>query len=161
MIIPAQTLRKIKPVEPFCERTVFNGKSYGLSSAGYDIRVGASDQGNASHENMSPSFILTPGQFCLAASLERFVMPKDVLGQVADKSSWARQGLSVFNTIIEPGWEGYLTLELKNSSNKPLVILEREPIAQIIFHRLEAVTEQPYTGKYQNQGPAPQEALSE
>lgn len=145
MIIPAQTLRKIKPVTPFYERMVFNGMSYGLSAAGYDIRV-------------NEEFMLHPGEFVLASSVEHFDMPNDILAQVCDKSSLARQGLFVQNTIIEPGWKGFLTLELTYHANKRrwLGIEAGQPIAQIIFHRLEEATEKPYDGKYQNQESGPQ-----
>lgn len=145
MIIPAQTLRKIKPVTPFYEKQIFNGMSYGLSSAGYDIRV-------------KENFMLRPGEFVLASSIEYFDMPNDVLAQVCDKSSLARQGLVVQNTIIEPGWKGFLTLELTYHGNKRWLGIEAgQPIAQIIFHRLEEATEKPYDGKYQNQESGPQE----
>lgn len=138
MIIPAQTIRQIKPITPFCERTKFEGMSYGLSAAGYDIRI-------------AEDIELASGTFCLASSLEYFNMPDDVLAYVKDKSTWARQGLCVQNTVIEPGWKGYLTLELTNHGTLPLTFKIGMPIAQIIFHRLEAPTEQPYDGKYQNQ----------
>jgi dCTP deaminase len=138
MILPAQTIRQIKPITPFHERTKEFGMSYGLSAAGYDIRI-------------AEEFYLFPNQFKLASSIEEFNMPDDVLAYVKDKSTWARQGLCVQNTVIEPGWKGYLTLELTNHSLLPLTFKIGMPIAQIIFHRLEAPTEQPYDGKYQNQ----------
>lgn len=88
-------------------------------------------------------------------------MPDDVVAFVHDKSTWARRGLSLFNTVIEPGWNGFLTLELVNNSNKELFISEGSPIAQIIFMRMEEAAEKPYTGKYQNQKRGPQEARHE
>jgi dCTP deaminase len=147
MILSASTLRKLKPVEPFCERAVFGGKSYGLSVAGYDIRI--------AHE-----VLLGPRGFCLAASLEKFCLPNNVLGLVKDKSSWARQGLSLFNTVLEPGWKGFLTLELANLGPSLIPIDAGSPIAQVLFFFTDAPTEG-YSGKYQNQGPAPQPALFE
>lgn len=138
MILSAQTIRKLKPITPFHERTKEFGMSYGLSAAGYDIRI--AEDTNVMFEN-----------FCLASSLEHFNMPDDVLAYVKDKSTWARQGLAVQNTVIEPGWKGYLTLELTNHSYKILELKKGMPIAQIIFHRLDFATEQPYEGKYQNQ----------
>lgn len=147
-ILPAQTIREVRPVEPFCERTVFNGMSFGLSSAGYDVRV-------------AEFLYLEPGEFRLASTVERFMMPDDVLGSVHDKSTWARIGVAVQNTIIEPGWCGYLTLEVTNHSQWVLRIAAGSPIAQIVFHRLEAPTEQPYAGKYQNQEAGPQPAREE
>lgn len=148
MILSAQTIRALRPIEPFCERGVIRGRSYGLSVAGYDIRV-------------AESITLMPGQFSLASSVERFAMPNDVLALVKDKSSWARLGLSVFNTVIEPGWCGYLTLELKNQGNQSFRIKSGDPIAQILFHRLDDPAEKPYSGKYQNQQSGPQPARFE
>jgi dCTP deaminase len=148
MILPAQTIRKLKPILPFVERTVHNGMSFGLSHAGYDVRI-------------AEEVWVMPGAFSLASTMEEFFMPKDLVAFVHDKSSWARLGLSLFNTVIEPGWCGYLTLELVNHSDEPLVIRAGDPIAQIIFMRLEEPTEKPYTGKYQNQKRGPQVAKNE
>jgi dUTPase len=66
------------------------------------------------------------------------------MGIVHHKSTWARRGLVVQNTVIEPGWHGYLTIELTNHGPGALSLQWGMPIAQIVFHRLEAVTEQPY-----------------
>jgi dCTP deaminase len=94
---------------------------------------------------------LTKGSFCLAASRERFIMPGDVLGVVHDKSTLARRGLSVFNTVIEPGWKGYLTLELIHHGPLRLTLMNGQPIAQVVFHLLDQPTDAPYAGKYQDQ----------
>lgn len=85
-------------------------------------------------------------------------MPNNLLGKVCDKSSWARRGLVVQNTVIEPGWHGYLTLELSNIGDEVISITRGTPIAQIVFHLLLEDTEQPYSGRYQNQDPGPQQA---
>lgn len=146
MILSAATLRKLRPVDPFVERTVFNGMSYGLSYAGYDIRV-------------RESVDLPAGGFSLVSSIERFEMPKNVLARVHDKSSWARKGLSVFNTIIEPGWFGYLTLELVNHGPGRR-IPSGTPIAQVIFEFVDDDAAE-YSGKYQNAGPGPQGSIYE
>lgn len=146
MILPAQTIRIIKPIEPFHERTVSHGMTFGLSSAGYDVRI-------------KQDMTLRPGQFALASTIERFDMPRDLLAMVHDKSSWARRGLAVQNTVIEAGWFGHLTLELTNHSDGSLDIPAGAPIAQIVFHRLEAPTEQPYSGKYQDQPDRPVAAV--
>lgn len=147
MIAGAHTLRQIKPVDPFVERGVIRGRSFGLSLAGYDIRH-------------SFSCVVTPGMFRLGSSLEKFRMPRHLMGIVHDKSTWARQGLAVQNTVIEPGWEGYLTLEFTNHGRKNLFIEEGDPIAQVVFHFID-VPSGAYEGKYQNQGPDPQGALFE
>jgi dCTP deaminase len=138
MILPAQTIRKLKPITPFRERTVINGMSYGLSHAGYDVRI-------------AEAMVLLPGQFRLASTVEQFDIPNDLIAFVHDKSTWARQGLSLFNTVIEPGWRGFLTLELVNNSQERFVIKAGDPIAQIVFMRLEEPTEAAYEGKYQDQ----------
>jgi dCTP deaminase len=148
MILSAQSIRRRCPVDPFHERTVSHGKTFGLSSAGYDVRI-------------REAVILRPGDFALASTVERFTMPDDLLARVADKSSWARKGLTVQNTVIEPGWRGYLTLELANHGPNRLVIEAGSPIAQIIFELLDEPTEQPYRGRYQNQPPEPVAAIEE
>lgn len=104
--------------------------------------------------------VLTPGDFTLASTIEEFNLPKDVIGFVKDKSSWARKGLSVFNTVIEPGWSGFLTLELVNHGHEDLVITEGDPIAQIIFQWVDEETNG-YSGKYQFQKAGPQVAKYE
>lgn len=147
-ILSAQSIRRVKPIEPFCERTVLAGMSYGLSAAGYDIRI-------------REGLMLSVGSFKLASTIERFKMPNDVLGHVADKSTWARRGLAVQNTIIEPGWEGYLTLELTNHGPDYIFIRDGSPIAQVIFHWLDTQTDQPYSGKYQHQPARPVGAITE
>lgn len=145
MIASAQTLRLLRPVTPFEEKGTVGGMSYGLSSAGYDIRIAANK-------------VIRKGSFALASTLERFKMPNNLVGIVHDKSTWARLGLAVQNTVIEPGWEGYLTLELTNHGRVSLSIYEGMPIAQVVFHFLDQPTENPYTGKYQHQEAGPQEA---
>lgn len=148
MIIPAQHIRIIKPVTPFVDRSKFPGTelTYGLGPAGYDIRSGS-------------DLKIQVRSFILGVSLEEFDMPFDVQGVIHDKSTWARKGISVFNTIIDPGWKGFLTLEITNHGPRRITIKKGMPIAQVIFHRLERPTSMPYSGKYQNQGPEPQEAI--
>lgn len=148
MIASGQTLRQLRPLEPFSERTKFNGMTYGVGPAGYDVRI---DQ----------DVTLTPGGFSLASTMERFEMPTDLLGIVHDKSTWARLGLSAFNTVIEPGWAGYLTLELANHSAQTIEIKRGTPIAQIIFHYTDQPVEAAYDGKYQDQKRGPQAAILE
>lgn len=96
------------------------------------------------------SYTVTEGtRFTLASAIEEFDMPDNLLGIVHDKSSWARKGLSVFNTVIEPGWKGFLTLELVFHGNESVVIQHGSGIAQVVFHQLE--NSAAYKGKYQNQ----------
>lgn len=150
-ILPAQTIRALclSPkaiVHPFHERTQHAGMTFGLSAAGYDVRI-------------AEDMVVISGTFRLASTLENFWMPDDLIARVCDKSTWARQGLTVQNTIIEPGWRGYLTIELTNHSSRDVILKSGMPIAQIVFERLEAPTEQPYVGKYQDQQQGPQPAI--
>lgn len=127
------------------------GTSFGLGEAGYDIRI----KQEIHFQNAGSHFIhLTSedsgvGRFCLASAKDEFQMPDDLVGIVHDKSTWARRGLSVFNTVVEPGWKGFLTLELVYHGEGELLIPAGSGIAQVIFHR----TSQPahYNGKYANQ----------
>ena len=106
--------------------------------------------------------IYYPGHtLMLASTKERFWMPKNLRGVVHDKSSWVRKGLTVANTVIEPGWCGFLTIELTYHGVDDLIVTTGDPIAQIAFEYLDHPTEQPYTGKYQHQPRGPQEAKDE
>lgn len=148
MIASAQTLRILRPVSPFFERGKAFGYTYGLGPAGYDIRL-------------SGGIVLQPGGFAKGAALEHFDMPDNLLGVVHDKSTWARQGICLQNTVIEPGWRGYLTLEITNHSEIYIQLLAGVPIAQVVFHLLDLPTDRPYNGKYQDQEQGPQEAKLE
>lgn len=173
MILSAQTIRRFAMMgflaQPFNERTVVNGKTHGLSACGYDVRVefekgtmlrfNAPEPLNGYHfDNVRYSKGYT---FALASTVEEFNMPPNVMGVVHDKSSWARKGLTVQNTVIEPGWRGFLTLELVYHGQGALIVYAGDPIAQIVFHWLDAITDQPYDGKYQDQERGPQEAIEE
>lgn len=148
MILPAQEIRRRGIFSPFNERTVIRGRSFGLSSAGYDVRI-------------AESFTLCPGDFVLASTIEHFDIPVDAVAYVKDKSTWIREGLHVHNTVAEPGWRGHLTLELKNQGKQMIRIESGDPIAQIVLHLLMAPTEQPYVGKYQDQAAGAQVARYE
>jgi dCTP deaminase len=143
MIINGTKLLQMKPLEPMVDSKIRqHGVSYGLSEAGYDIRIKQS-------VNLRPD-----NRFSLASTLEHFRMPKDMVAIVHDKSTWARRGLSVFNTVIEPGWHGYLTLELVYHGDAIVNIPAGAGIAQVIFHRLLEFGDYGY-GKYQNQEDQP------
>lgn len=136
-------LRKKNPLKPLISTKVReNGVSYGLSEAGYDIRI-------------KQEVTLHPfKRFVLASSIELFNMPKNLVGIVHDKSTWARRKVSVFNTVIEPDWRGWLTLEIVYHGWKPLLIPAGSGIAQVIFHEL-AEPASYGDGKYQDQADAP------
>lgn len=116
-----------------------------MSEAGYDIRI------------KQELFLSENARFSLASAIERFQMPRGVVGIVHDKSTWARRGLSVFNTVIEPGWKGFLTLELVYHGHGTLHIPAGAGIAQVVFHAAMD-HESSYDGKYQNQADMPVEA---
>lgn len=152
-VLSGAAIKASKIISPFHVRTevTYNDQrfTFGVGPAGYDVRVEFAD---GTHGKK-----LAPGEFRLASTIERFKMPNDILGEVKDKSSWARRGLTVQNTVIEPGWEGYLTLELTNHSKEYITLYEGMPIAQVIFYWVVGAVI-PYNGKYQNQERGPQSA---
>lgn len=99
------------------------------------------------------------GCFTIASAIEEFQMPDTLIGVVHDKSTWARKGLSVFNTVIEPGWKGFLTLELVYHGSEILHIPAGSGIAQVLFSQISAPHS--YDGKYQHQADRPVEAIFE
>ncbi len=145
-----------------------HGVSYGLTEAGYDIRIRQtvkflrnSARGNYVWvDSADGSFMeIRKGRFALASSIEMFEMPDNLVGVVHDKSTWARRGLSVFNTVLEPGWCGGLTLELVYHGEEELIIPAGAGIAQVLFSRISTPTN--YTGKYSNQSTDPVPAIFE
>ena len=144
MILSGQEILKRAPVSPCLPRTAHHesGMTFGAGPAGYDVRV-------------KQAIDLPPGEFMLASTVEYFDVPADVLATVHDKSTLARLGLSLFNTVVEPGWKGFLTLELVNHSPKNYFrITPGSPIAQVIFHLVQGEVE-PYSGRYQDQADEP------
>ena len=158
-------------IEPFVEGQVRNGViSYGLSSYGYDIRVTNefkiftnvhSAVVDPKHFNPS-SFIdyegdiciIPPNSFVLARTVEYFRIPRSVLTICVGKSTYARCGLIVNVTPFEPEWEGYVTLEISNTTPLPARIYAGEGIAQVIFFEADEICETSYAdrkGKYQAQ----------
>ena len=156
-VINGKTLLAKSPIrEMVPHKLKAHGTSYGLVEAGYDIRI---KQEIIFRPDMTMGATievdgqLEHGRFTLASAIEEFDMPTDLVGVVHDKSTWARQGLSVFNTVIEPGWKGFLTLELVFHGNKEVVIPAGAGIAQVIFTSL--AHEAYYEGKYQHQADMP------
>jgi dCTP deaminase len=158
-------------IEPFEENQVRQGVvSYGLSSFGYDIRV-ASDfkvftdvfsvvvdpkafDPRSFVDVEGDHCIIPPNSFALARTLEFFRIPSDVLVVCVGKSTYARCGIIVNVTPLEPEWCGYLTLEISNTTPLPAKIYAREGIAQLLFFQgdeVPAVTYASRGGKYQNQ----------
>ena len=148
MIVNRQTLLTAAPIIAMVpDKRKSHGVSYGLSEAGYDLRI-------------AEAVTLHPfKRFSLAYAMEEFAMPTDLVGVVHDKSTWARRGLSVFNTVIEPGWKGFLTLELVYHRRGILRIPAGAGIAQVLFHR--TTDHAAYDGKYMNQPARPVSAILE
>ena len=138
--------------------------SYGLGEIGYDIRIKQDIVFMINEEG--PVIAITDpilrqttykkGRFCLASSIERFDMPDDLGAIGHDKSTLARLGVQVFNTVIEPGWRGHLTIELVFNGEDRVHSPAGSGIMQIIFHQLSCAAR--YEGKYQDQSNEPVEA---
>lgn len=166
MIINGADLLYRGPIKSMItEKRREHGVSYGLSEAGYDIRIKQDVQFRSNndpqigHQVYVDGLNINRGRFALASAIEEFHMPNNLVGIVHDKSTWARRGLSVFNTVIEPGWEGFLTLELVYHGNGYLHIPAGAGIAQVIFHQTSSLAS--YGGKYQNQPDQPVGAITE
>lgn len=151
MILSGETIKEQGLIEPCEPRTLFKGMTYGLSMAGYDFRVEFDPEGEIEHA------VLYPGEFRLVSTIEKVDIPRWAMGIVHDKSSWARLGLAVQNTVLEPGWRGHVTLELSNHGREILEIYRGVAIAQVVFHHLDRMVDG-YDGKYQDQGRGPVQA---
>jgi len=158
-------------IEPFEDRQVRAGViSYGLSSYGYDIRVADEFKvfTNINSTVVDPknfdarSFvdvkaevcIIPPNSFALAKTVEYFRIPRDVLTVCVGKSTYARCGLIVNVTPFEPEWEGFVTLEISNTTPLPAKVYANEGIAQVLFFQSDETCEVSYAdkkGKYQKQ----------
>jgi dCTP deaminase len=160
-----------KMIEPFTDRQVRDGViSYGLSSYGYDIRVADEFRifTNVNSTIVDPKnfdarslveykgdvCIIPPNSFALARSVEYFRIPRNVLTICLGKSTYARCGIIVNVTPFEPEWEGFVTLEISNTTPLPAKIYANEGLAQVLFFEADEVCETSYAdkkGKYQKQ----------
>ena len=160
-----------KMIDPFEMTQVRNGKiSYGLSSYGYDIRVSNEYKifTNVNNSIVDPkqfdanSFvdyrgdvcIVPPNSFALARSVEYFRIPRDVLTICVGKSTYARCGIIVNVTPFEPEWEGYVTLEISNTTPLPAKIYSNEGLCQVLFFQSDEeclISYKDNAGKYQKQ----------
>ncbi len=159
-------------IEPFVEGQVNQGAiSYGLSSYGYDIRVSREFKlfTNTYGAVVDPkafdpkSFVdivtdtfctIPPNSFALARTVEYFRIPRNIISVCVGKSTYARCGIIVNVTPFEPEWEGYVTLEISNTTPLPARIYANEGIAQVLFLQSDEVCEVSYAdkkGKYQKQ----------
>lgn len=162
----------ISPFEAGQVREGDNGRmiSYGTSSYGYDVRCSTEfkiftninsvivdpknfDEGSFVDVN-SDVCIIPPNSFALARTVEKFKIPRNVLTICLGKSTYARCGIIVNVTPLEPEWEGYVTLEFSNTTPLPAKIYANEGVAQMLFFESDEICETSYAdrgGKYQDQ----------
>ena len=158
-------------ISPFEENQVRGNKiSFGLSSFGYDARVSNEFKvfTNVNSEVVDPKnfkstnfitrsgneCIIPPNSFALASTIEYFKIPDDVMVICLGKSTYARCGIIVNVTPLEPGWEGYVTLEFSNTTPLPAKIYANEGVAQFIFlkgNEKPNITYADRNGKYMKQ----------
>ena len=174
-ILPDTWIRRMATergmIEPFADRQHRDGTiSFGLSSYGYDARIADEFKiftnvdnalvdpkrfdGTSFVTRSGPTCIIPPNSFVLGHTLEYFRIPRDVLVICLGKSTYARCGLIVNVTPLEPEWEGQVTIEISNTTPLPARIYANEGICQFLFLRGEAPPEISYAdrrGKYQGQ----------
>jgi dCTP deaminase len=170
-ILPDWQIRRDIKIEPFAEGSVTPGVvSYGVSSYGYDVRVGRHFKvftnvygavidpknfvASAFVDFEGDHCIIPPNSFALAETVEQFEIPRDILAVCLGKSTYARCGIIVNITPLEPEWRGKITIEISNTTPLPAKVYAGEGIAQILFFRAEAVCRTSYAdkkGKYQDQ----------
>ena len=163
--------REHKMIEPFEEKQVRKGViSYGVSSYGYDLRIADEfkiftniNTTIVDPKNFDPKSlvdfkgdicIVPPNSFALGRSVEYFRIPRKVITVTLGKSSYARCGIITNVTPLEPEWEGYVTLEISNTTPLPARIYANEGIAQVLFFESDENCETSYKdkqGKYQGQ----------
>ncbi len=167
----AQLVKKEKMIRPFVSSQVRRGKiSYGLSSYGYDARVSNEFKifTNVNSGIVDPKIfkkdsfvtkkgnecIIPPNSFALASTMEYFKIPENILVICLGKSTYARCGIIVNVTPLEPGWEGHVTLEFSNTTPLPAKIYANEGVAQFVFLRGNEKPQTTYAkrkGKYMKQ----------
>jgi len=170
-VLPDWQIQRDVVIEPFAESAVRPGViSYGVSSYGYDVRVGRRYKvfTNVHSVVVDPkqfnpaSFvdiegdhcIIPPNSFALAETVEYLIIPRDIIAICVGKSTYARCGIIVNVTPLEPEWRGKVTIEISNTTPLPAKIYSGEGIAQILFLRADAVCKVSYgdkKGKYQDQ----------
>jgi len=158
-------------IKPFEERQVRSGAiSYGLSSYGYDLRIAdefkiftninntlvdpKSFDPRSFVDYQGPVCIVPPNSFALGRSVEYFRIPRNVLTICVGKSTYARCGIITNVTPFEPEWEGFVTLEISNTTPLPAKIYANEGIAQVLFFESDEPCQTSYAdrqGKYQGQ----------
>ena len=159
-------------ISPFVDKKT-GSPSYGVSSYGYDIRLGEEFvvYNNGRPHALDPChpeeliedkdyirkqadtyYRLPRNSFILAHSQETLTLPDNVVAMVKDKSTYARLGVTVQNTVLEPGWSGQITLEITNHNSRPVLLIVGRGIAQVMFWKGSRCLN-PYRsdGKYQYQ----------
>ena len=175
-------IRELVGIDPFEDAVKRQGRiSYGVSSYGYDVRVGThfkvftnvDPTGSGGQAIVDPKrftdemfvtidtartgrdhVIIPPNSFALAETVEVIRVPRDVLAICVGKSTYARCGIIVNVTPLEPEWRGRVTIEISNTTPLPAKIYANEGIAQMIFLKADRVCETSYAdkgGKYQDQ----------
>lgn len=165
-------------ISPFSETQKSRGIiSYGLSSFGYDARLAGKFKifHNAHNAIINPknfdpncylekevteeqaSLLVPPNSFILGSTVERFIMPRNIVAICLGKSTYARAGLIINVTPLEPGWQGHVTIEISNSTPLPALIFVGEGICQFLFFtgNYPRVCYDDREGKYQNQTDEP------
>jgi dCTP deaminase len=170
-VLPDWQIQRDIKIEPFADGAQRPGAiSYGVTSYGYDVRVSRRfkvftnarcavvDPKNfdpASFVDMEGDFcLIPPNSFALAETVEYLEIPRDVIAICVGKSTYARCGIIVNVTPLEPEWRGRVTMEISNTTPLPAKIYSGEGIAQILFLRCDAVCRTSYAdkkGKYQDQ----------
>ena len=145
-------------INPFVDKQNRKGKvSFGLSSYGYDARVSNEFKvfkKDSFVTKKSKECIIPPNSFALGRTIEYFKIPKNVLVICLGKSTYARCGIIVNVTPLEPGWEGHVTLELSNTTPLPAKIYANEGVAQFVFikgNEIPNITYDKRKGKYMKQ----------
>ena len=175
MILPDQHIRQRAVehdmIEPFVDHQVRDDViSYGLSSFGYDMRIAGEfrvftpniynsvvdpkriDERAMAEYETDDHILIPPNSYVLGRSVEYFRMPRDLLAVVLGKSTYARSGIIVNVTPLEPGWEGHVTIEIGNATPLPAKVYANEGIAQVIFLHGDApdISYADKSGKYQH-----------
>lgn len=170
-VMPDWMLRDAKVFDPFvwygeCPKQNDRGEkviSYGVTSGGYDIRLAPEykvytdvynqtiDPKNPREESFinksGPSCVIPPNSYILGRSVEYISIPRDYIGLCWGKSTYARAGIIVNITPLEPGWEGELVIEIANGTRCPAVVYGGEGIAQVVLQRLEEACQMDYSQK--------------
>ncbi len=170
-VMPDWLIERDIKIEPFADGRSRPGViSYGVSSYGYDVRVGRHFKvftnvrcAVVDPKNFDPasfvdiegdSCLIPPNSFALAETVEYLEIPRDVIAICVGKSTYARCGIIVNVTPLEPEWRGRITIEISNTTPLPAKIYAGEGIAQILFLRTDAPCNTSYAdkqGKYQDQ----------